>query len=83
MRLMVLLVPAGRAGAYECSWIPRVGEILDLTEARPVEIRIAELESELLRVVQVIHTLGPESETHRVTVRVVPLIEVESNNSVV
>jgi hypothetical protein len=85
MQIVVLLTPIGtaRAGKYACSSIPRQGDVLDLSEANPTGNRIPELESELMVVVQVIHSLGPEAENHRVTVRVVPLLSLPSRETAI
>jgi hypothetical protein len=76
MRIAVMLAPNGRVGTYECAMVPRVGDALDLTEARGAGPAIDELETEPLFVLQVIHEIGPEPENHRPVLRVVPLREV-------
>jgi hypothetical protein len=73
MNIVVMKDPNGRVGTYECQVLPRVGDTLDLTGARPNGPHLVEFETEDMTVLQVIHQLGPEADCHRVTLRVVPL----------
>jgi hypothetical protein len=73
MNIVVMKDPNGRVGTYECQVLPRVGDTLDLTGARPNGPHLVEFETEYMTVLQVIHQLGPEADCHRVTLRVIPM----------